>query len=151
MNKSLRTSGKEKRQAAIREILDSTSGTTHEEILDYLAKKDVSSSQSTLSRDLREMGAVKASLGNGKSCYRLSGRVREFSRTIANYPVNYEVTGNFLVIKTMPGSAPGFCVVIDSQGWEEIVGTIAGDDTILVIARNTADIAVIIERLKGSL
>jgi len=143
-----KTAGKLKRQTAIRDILHNKSGTTHEEIRRYLSEKGIKASQSTVSRDIREMGIVKIPVNGGKAYYRSGGSVGQFSRTISNYPVSYEAIGNLLIIKTTSGSAPGFCVLLDRQEWDEIAGTIAGDDTILVILRTPADAAVVIEKLE---
>lgn len=143
--------GKLKRLAAIRDILNKNFGSNHEEIKDYLEEQGIKASQSTLSRDLREIGAVKIPINGGKACYRLSSQAGEFSRTISNYPINYEAIGNLLVIKTTPGNAPGFCVILDHQGWDEITGTIAGDDTILVISKTPGDVATIIAKLESTI
>ena len=90
---------------------------------------------------------MKIPLNGSKAFYRLSGPVEEFSRKISNFPISYEIVENLLVIKTTSGSAPGFCVILDNQKWDEIVGTVAGDDTILVILRNQADAASVIDKL----
>ena len=138
---------KRQRQTAIRNILQKMSGTTHEDIKDFLDKVGIKASQATISRDLREMGIVKIPLNGSKAFYRLSGPVEEFSRKISNFPISYEIVENLLVIKTTSGSAPGFCVILDNQKWDEIVGTVAGDDTILVILRNKTDAASVIDKL----
>jgi transcriptional regulator of arginine metabolism len=143
-----KTTGKEKRQTAIRNILNNKLGTTHEEIKKYLNEKGIKASQSTLSRDLREMGIIKIPANEGKACYRFSESIGQLNRIISNYPVNYEAIGNLIVIKTTSGSAPGFCVLLDRQQWVEIAGTIAGDDTILVVVRNPADAAIVVEKLE---
>ena len=147
---NLKKTNKLKRFAAIRNILNKNYGTTHEDIKEYLEGQGIKASQSTLSRDLREIGAVKIPI-NGKACYKLSSPVGEFSRTISNYAINYEAIGNLLVIKTTPGSAPGFCVILDNQGWDEIAGTIAGDDTILVVSRTPVEITSIIAKLQSTI
>ena len=140
---------KRQRQAAIRDILQKMSGTTHEDIKDFLDKVGIKASQATISRDMREMGVVKIPLNGSKAFYRLHEPVEEFNRTISNYPISYEAVGNLLVIKTTSGSAPGFCVILDNQKWDEIVGTVAGDDTILIILRNQTDAASVIEKLEN--
>jgi transcriptional regulator of arginine metabolism len=148
--KSEGEAGKILRQNTIRDILNSGSGTTHGEIIRHLGEKGIKASQSTLSRDLREMGVIKFPINGGKAYYRLrestaSGPVSD----ISGFPAGFEAVGNLLVIKTASGSAPGLCVIIDNQDWHEIAGTIAGDDTILVVLRNAADAKVIIDRIRG--
>ena len=139
---------KQQRQAAIRDILQKMSGTTHEDIKVFLGKLGIKASQATISRDLREMGVVKIPLNGSKAFYRLRGPIEEFSKIISNYPVSYEAVGNILVVKTTSGRAPGFCVILDNQKWDEVVGTVAGDDTILVILRNQTDVGSVVEKLE---
>ncbi|MFA6472676.1 MAG: arginine repressor [Candidatus Latescibacterota bacterium] len=147
---------KEKRHEVIRAILVNHSGSTQEEIKGILESKNIYASQSTLSRDLREMGAVKIPLEAGGAKYTLAGSERnglglnEIGQAVKNFSVNFEPVGNFLVIKTTPGNAQAFCVILDRQKWSEIVGTIAGDDTILVIFRKAADSEKIMSKLKQS-
>ena len=100
------------------------------------------------------MGAVKVPVTGGGAVYRLNGSDvsgyigGDISRVMDEFCTGYDQVGNFLVIKTTPGNARDFCLVLDRQNWNEIVGTLAGDDTILVIARTPADIHSICEKLK---
>ncbi len=147
---------KGRRHAAIRAILEEHSGSTQEEIKTLLESQGIIASQSTLSRDLREMGAIKIPMEGGGAVYKLGGIERGgfelggIGRAMQAFSLDYEPVGNFLVIRTTPGNAQALCVVLDRQNWREIVGTIAGDDTILVIARTVSDIANVISRLKIS-
>ncbi|MFC1692206.1 arginine repressor [Candidatus Latescibacterota bacterium] len=147
-------SDKKKRQRLIKDIIGSFDGSTQEEIRRYLQKQGLRASQSTLSRDLREIGAVKVPVDNGRSLYTLGngGHVHygldDFGRAMAEFCVKYESIGNFMVIKTKSGNARDLCLILDRQGWKEIVGTLAGDDTILVIARTVSDIISLSEKLK---
>lgn len=147
---------KERRHAEIRSILREFNGSTHEEIRELLERRRIRASQATLSRDLRELGAVKIPVEGGGARYILGGGelpergIGEIGRALRSFSVSYEPIGNFLVVKTTPGYAPAFCVVLDRQRWPEIAGTIAGDDTILVIARTAADIGAVIDRLNAS-
>lgn len=142
-----------KRHEAIRNLIDSNSGSTQEEIKELLEKQGIFASQSTLSRDLREIGAVKVPVNTGRSVYR-SGESNHttlitsgIELAAAEYGIECNEIGNFMVIKTKPGNARDFCLILDRQNWEEIVGTIAGDDTILIIARTSSDIKVVQEKL----
>ena len=144
---------KRRRQTAIRELLVNSSGSTQEQIKADLERQGIAASQSTLSRDLREMGAVKVPFEGGGALYKIGGsyNLHEIGNAMKAYAVDYESVGNFLVIHTAPGNAPGFCAVLDRQGWKEIVGTIAGDDTIFIVTRTAKDIAVIEKNLEESL
>ena len=146
--------GKHKRLAAIRSIIDSDAGSTQEDIKARLENLGITASQSTMSRDLREMGVVKVPVEGGRSMYRLNNTVNiQYSgigQAMAEFSLVYEEIGNLMVIKTKPGNARDLCLVLDRQNWKEIVGTIAGDDTILVIAKTLSDMRVITERLEQS-
>ncbi len=89
---------------------------------------------------------MKIPVEGGGARYALTGGnvpdrgIGEIGRALRSFSAAYEPIGNFLVVRTTPGNAPAFCVVLDRQRWPEIAGTIAGDDTILVIARTATDI-----------
>ncbi|MCE5251569.1 arginine repressor [bacterium] len=145
--------GKKRRQAAIREILTASYGSTQEKIKEALDQRGIQTSQSSLSRDLREMGAVKIPTVDGKLVYRLgaSYELNDLGKAMKAFSTGYEPVGNFLVIRTATGNAPGLCVILDRQHWPEIVGTVAGDDTILVIAHTARDIESVIDKLEKSI
>ncbi|MFC1606829.1 arginine repressor [Candidatus Latescibacterota bacterium] len=145
-------SGKRRRQAAIGELLIGSRGSTQEQIKDELERRGIHASQSTLSRDLREMGAVKVHVEEG-AVYMIgeSFNPDEVGSAMRAFVTGSEAVGNFLVIRTSPGNASGFSVVLDRLGWPEIVGTIAGDDTILVIGRTAEDINTIEQHLNESI
>ncbi len=137
---------KQKRRDAIRIILSDGRGASHEEIITALKSRGIVASQATVSRDLREMGVVKMPV-NGRSSYRLSSSVNLHDRSFQGFEVSCELVGTLVVIKTTSGQAPGLCVQIDRQAWPEVAGTIAGDDTILVVARSNDDAALVLKRL----
>ncbi|MBN1294669.1 MAG: arginine repressor [Candidatus Latescibacteria bacterium] len=146
-------SEKKRRQAAIQKILTDSIGSSQEKIKTDLEHMGIVASQSTLSRDLREMGAVKIPVEDGGTVYRLGGQYKldEIGNAIKAFSIRNETVGNFLVIRTAPGNAPSLCAVLDRQNWQEIVGTIAGDDTILVIARSENDIKTVVKNLNRSI
>ncbi len=147
---------KGRRHTAIRAILEEHAGSTQERLKALLERRGIVASQSTLSRDLREMGAIKIPAEGGGAVYKLGGIDRgnldlgDIGRVMRAFSVDHEPVGNFLVIRTTPGNAQALCVVLDRQNWGEIVGTIAGDDTILVISRTASDVAGVMARLKKS-
>ncbi len=147
---------KGRRHAAIRAILETHSGSTQEEIKTLLEEQGIVASQSTLSRDLREMRAIKIPAEGGGAVYKLGGvkhdelGLSDVGRALKVFSGEFEPVGNFLVIRTSPGNSQSLCVIIDRQRWPEIVGTIAGDDTILVIARSASDITSVMKKLKKS-
>lgn len=109
-----------------------------QELCKVLARRGFNVTQATLSRDLTELRLVKTSEGyvlpNGDASASeplpaVSRLVREFVRDIRR-------AQNLLVVKTIPGSAQPVAVAIDAEAWDEVVGTVAGDDTLLIIAGN---------------
>lgn len=144
----MNSKSKNKRLETIRRILTLHSGSTQEEICSKLDDLGIVASQSTISRDLREIGAIKIPRGDGGTSYRLSQSALEESSNYSLFDASFEAIGNLIVVKTRPGNAPGFCVELDNKGWKEIAGTIAGDDTILVIGRNARDIEELSAKLE---
>ena len=151
MGDRMHVTEKKHRQNVIREVLQTGSGNTQEEIKEYLGRQGIKASQSTLSRDLREIGAVKLHVNGGRACYKLGSPLDVLSKTVASFPVSFEAVNNLLIIKTAPGNAPGFCVMLDGERWSEIAGTIAGDDTVLVITRSPDDVQSVISKLEKKL
>jgi len=105
--------------------------------------------QATLSRDLRALNLVKTQSG-----YKLpeqlgvvEGNPNQQCLTILQFMVEAEAAGNLVVVRTHPGNASPVARSLDTIGWKEIVGTVAGDDTILVVTANAAAARLIKQRL----
>jgi len=132
---------KTKRLLAIEKIIREARISTQEELLKKLKGKGVSCTQATLSRNLRQLGVGRIPDGSGG--YRYS--MPDNSRSSADSPVKLNIVPviqevieakGMLIIKTMPGNANNTALFIDNAGRYEIAGTIAGDDTILLIPRD---------------
>lgn len=118
-------------------IIETKNVGNQEELLNYLIKKGFSITQATLSRDLKHLKVVKIPDGEDKYVYRLPGQINGTGNgytDIFTHP-DIEFSGNLAVVKTRPGYAMGIASDIDTHAPEEILGTIAGDDTILIIPR----------------
>jgi transcriptional regulator of arginine metabolism len=110
----------------------------------------VALTQSTLSRELKALGIGKAPDGKGGYCYVAGAAAGEGPLApVAAFVVGVESAKNFVVVKTPPGNAMGVARAIDEVEWPEIMGTIAGDDTILLIARTDADAQAVEKRLRA--
>jgi transcriptional regulator of arginine metabolism len=132
---------KTKRLLAIEKIIDEETILTQDELLKKLKGKGISCTQATLSRNLRQLGVVRIPDSSGGYKYSLSVKIR----SIVNQPVKLNIVPvieeiieakGLMVIKTLPGNASNTAFFIDSAGRYEIAGTIAGDDTILLIPRD---------------
>jgi transcriptional regulator of arginine metabolism len=132
---------KTKRLLAIEKIISEENISVQEELLKKLKGKGISCTQATLSRNLRQLGVARIPDGNGGYKYSLSDNSRNTEKSSLKLnivPVIQDIVDakGLLVIKTIPGNASNTAFFIDSAGRYEIAGTIAGDDTILVIPRD---------------
>ena len=141
---------KQARQAKIRELLQGEAIETHERLAAALLQRKVEVSQSTLSKDLRELGVVRAPLPDGGFRYTLpesgvSLRDRQIlEREVRDYLVDAEQARNLVVVRTVSGHAQSVCEAIDRIGWPEIMGTIAGENTIFIASRTGAEAAAVV-------
>ena len=130
------------RQSAILEIISEKDIETQNQLMQELAARGVKSTQATLSRDIKDMRLVKELGPNG--CYRyvvatksetadLDQRLKKILRESL---VSYDVAQNLLILKTLPGLAPAACSAIDGMEIENLVGTLAGDDTAFLAMRD---------------
>ncbi|EHR51700.1 arginine repressor [Saccharomonospora marina XMU15] len=134
------------RQARIVELVSSRAVHSQTELAKLLAGEGIEVTQATLSRDLDELGAVKlrgADSGapvyvipeDGSPVRGVQGGTSRLSRLLAELMVSVEPSGNLMVLRTPPGAAQFMASAIDRAALEEVVGSIAGDDTVAVIAR----------------
>lgn len=129
-------STKQERLQTIRQIVGSQDVESQEELLQLLNEKDYSITQATLSRDIRQLKIAKIHV-NGSYVYRFPEHAvtqQTQNRQTQSYP-HIEFSGNLAVVKTPTGYATGIAYDIDQAAPDEIAGTIAGDDTILIIPR----------------
>lgn len=140
------------RQAAILEIVDREAITSQKQLRELLRGRGIEATQATLSRDIRDLGLIKRA---ADGAYRRSGAESrpavdsevEFRTAVDDYLRRFDVVEQLIVLKTDTGQAQPLAVAIDRAGLAEIVGTIAGDDTILVICRSAPDAAGLSKRL----
>jgi transcriptional regulator of arginine metabolism len=120
------------RQGQILKLIRSRPIHTQEELAQALRKAGIPATQVTLSRDLRELRLAKTAEGYQELAAEEAGP--ELRLLAAEFLQDIRTAQNLVVLKTAPGHANSVAVALDSEQWPEIVGTIAGDDTILVIA-----------------
>lgn len=130
------------RQNVILEIISEQDIETQKQLIQALSERGIRSTQATLSRDIKDMGLVKQLGPNGAYRYVVSGRAsdeeaRQKLKTIFRESViSYDLAQNLLVIKTLPGLASAACSAIDANHIENLVGSIAGDDTAFLAMRD---------------
>ena len=142
------------RQSAILDLVEGEAITSQEQLRERLKLRGIMATQATLSRDIRDLGLIKrASDGayrRSGSDSRPSGDPQAECRTaVDDYLRHYDVVEQLVVLKTDTGQAQPLAVAIDRARLSEIVGTIAGDDTILVICRSAPDAVGLSKRLQG--
>jgi transcriptional regulator of arginine metabolism len=123
------------------------------DLVKELKKAGFAVTQATASRDLEEIGAVRGRSHSGESIYKLSENDEEtISRTFpipADLIISVEASGNLVVVRTPPGGAQLLASSLDHSGISEIIGTIAGDDTVLVVSRKASGGAQLAKELRA--
>jgi transcriptional regulator of arginine metabolism len=146
-------STKKNRQSYILSIIQNEDIATQEELVDRLRKNNWKVTQATVSRDIKELGLNKITGENHPQKYvvnsdpedsNTSKLINVFSQAVASY----ESAGTIVVIKTLPGMAPASASAIDSLNLQEVVGTIAGDDTIFIATKSSVLAGRLVERIK---
>ncbi|MBV8730237.1 MAG: arginine repressor [Acidobacteriia bacterium] len=137
------------RQGQILKLIRSTRIFTQDELAEQLREQGISATQVTLSRDIRDLRLVKTREGYQEMAEEEKGP--EFPLLAAEFVLDVRTAQNLVVLRTAPGHANSVAVALDHEEWPEVVGTIAGDDTILVIAPDRETAEVIQEKLMGIL
>lgn len=128
------------RHAKILDIIENYEIDTQDELAEKLREMGMDVTQATISRDIKELRLVKVLTSSGKYRYSVihsdSGNMNDRLLLIIKEAfVSCDYANNILVIKTLPGMAQAVAATMDSLGWNDIVGTIAGDDTVLIVCR----------------
>lgn len=142
---------KGQRHIKIRDIITNNDIETQDELVDTLKEAGFNVTQATVSRDIKELHLVKVPLMDGRYKYSLPADQRfnplqKLKRSLMDAFVKVESAGHLLVMKTLPGNAMAIGALIDHLDWEEILGTICGDDTCLIICRTPDDTEKITNR-----
>lgn len=145
---------KAKRQALIREIVENQNVQTQEELADALRGHGLNVTQATVSRDIKEMHLLKVLAEDGSYRYATmdkdeQGTSDRLIRMLADSVLELNSANNLIVIRTLSGSAHVAGEAVDSLRWPEVLGTIAGDNTILVIVRSNEEVETIINRFRS--
>ncbi len=142
---------KGQRHIKIREIITSNDIETQDDIVDILKSEGYNITQATVSRDIKELHLVKVPMIDGRYKYSLPADQRfnplqKLKRSLMDAFVKIDSAGHMLVMKTLPGNANAIAALIDHLDWEEILGTISGDDTILIICETPDQTEIVSNR-----
>jgi transcriptional regulator of arginine metabolism len=131
---------KSERHEVVKELVQSHRVTSQEQLRELLLVRGFDVAQATLSRDIREIRLIKVADAEGRLHYTLPpetwDRTPPLQRLLPTLFVGVDGTGNLLVLKTLSGGAQAVAEAVDWEEWPEVLGTVAGDDTILLILRS---------------
>lgn len=140
---------KNKRQKKILEIITAKDVETQEELQLLLAEEGFTAAQPTVSRDIQELRLVKAVNDEGKYRYIQSGNSdARLSNLLLQTIISVDYAINMVVIKCHTGMAQAACAMIDSMDYPQVLGTIAGDDTIFILLRNEENARQFMQKIK---
>lgn len=141
------------RHAKIIELISRYDIETQEELAEYLNDAGFKVTQATVSRDIRDLKLTKVSVSSGKQKYVLhrqeeDGISEKYVRVLRAGFVSMDMAQNILVIKTVSGMAMAVAAAVDAMKWDEVVGCIAGDDTIMCAIRTVEDTAALMDKIR---
>jgi transcriptional regulator of arginine metabolism len=150
---------KVQRQHLVTKLLEGHVVASQEQLVALLADQGVAATQATVSRDLDELGAVKVRVGGGEVAYAIPELPKDqrtpidhLRRTLSDWVVEVAASANLVVLRTPPGTANVVGSALDRAGLTEVLGTVAGDDTVLVVAaepHSGAELASSLRALAG--
>ena len=144
-----------KRHAVIRDIIENSLVETQEDLAAALRARHIDVTQATVSRDIKTLMLVKVPAGNGRYRYALpreKGALlskERMARLFYDSVVSLDYSENIVVVKTLPGAANAVASILDHMPWQEIVGTVAGDDSILVVVKPKEAAPEVVRRMEN--
>jgi transcriptional regulator of arginine metabolism len=143
---------KGQRQRKIRELIGTREVETQEELVEFLSLEGMQVTQATVSRDIKEMQLIKVPLEDGRYKYSMPQDQRynpahKLKRALLDHFIGAQTAENLIVLKCLPGTAGTIAALIDGMDWPEVIGTIGGDDTILLISKTKSNGEDVLERI----
>ena len=141
------------RHAKIVELINKYQIETQDELAEYLNEAGFKVTQATVSRDIRDLKLTKVPAENGRQKYAVlqsaqNGMTEKYVRILRDGVSSMDMAQNILVLKTVSGMAMAVAAALDAMNWNEIVGCIAGDDTIMCAVRTVDDTILLMEKIK---
>ncbi|WP_264844733.1 arginine repressor [Caldinitratiruptor microaerophilus] len=145
---------KARRQAKILELIKNHAIETQEELAARLTREGIPVTQATISRDIKELHLRKVPAGNGRYRYALPddgtpGSWDKRRRILQESVLSVDHSENIIVIRALQGTAPTVAYAIDHLAWKEVIGTVAGEDTVLAIVRPKEAAPEVVERFRA--
>ena len=150
------TLGKPQRQHRIARLLEEQAISSQAQIVEMLASEGVVATQATVSRDLEDLGAVKVRIPGGATAYAVPEHSKDAAspddhlrRVMGEFVVDVAHSANLVVLRTSPGSAHVIGSALDRAGYPDVLGTVAGDDTLILVCADNVGGADVAARLAG--
>ncbi len=145
---------KGQRHIKIREIITHQDIETQDDLVEALRQAGFQVTQATVSRDIKELLLIKIPTDDGRYKYSLPtdqryNPVQKLKRALVDNFLQIDFTNNLVLMKCLPGTANSIASLVDSMEWPQIMGTISGDDTMLIICRTESDSQKVIEQIMG--
>ena len=142
------------RQEAILQIIRKENIETQEELARALNRHGYNVTQATVSRDIREMGLTKAQRADGAVYYTApepdaTGLEERYRRMLEDSLLSVDASGTMIVVKTLSGSANIAAEALDGMSWTEVLGSIAGDNTVFLVARSVEEVPDVVSRIQA--
>jgi transcriptional regulator of arginine metabolism len=144
---------KTSRQAKILELIRDHDVETQEELTAYLEREGFVVTQATVSRDIRELKLTKIAMDSGRQKYAVIGEsesdlTQKYVRVLREGFLSIDMAQNLIVVKTVSGMASAVCAAVDAMKLDRVVGSIAGDDTLLIVIRTEEDAMRVMNQLR---
>lgn len=143
------------RQIKVKELVEKKVIRTQDELAEALRQEGIEVTQATVSRDIKEMMLVKVPTGDGSHRYAFPSEhsitvsVARLEKTFQDSVLSVNSSGNIVVLRTLPGTAQAVAYVLDNIRWPEIIGTVAGDDTIFIVVKPEKEAEKVVERFES--
>ncbi|HWR39409.1 MAG TPA: arginine repressor [Patescibacteria group bacterium] len=143
------------RHGKIKEIVERNVIETQEDLAEALRKLGIEITQATVSRDIKELMLIKVPTGDGRYRYAFPAEQNmmlsqsRMSRTFQDSVTQLDCSQNIIVMKTLPGTAQAVAYTVDYIKWPEILGTVAGDDTIFVLIKSGETVPAVMEKFRS--
>jgi transcriptional regulator of arginine metabolism len=145
---------KARRQAKILELIRYSVVETQEDLALALGEQGIPVTQATVSRDIKELQLTKVPTGDGRYRYAFPEETSSVSwdkrhRIFQESVLGLDYSENIIIVRSLPGTAPGVASALDHLSWPEMIGSVAGDDTVMVIIKPVTATTEVVERIRG--
>ena len=143
------------RHARIRDIIGRQAIETQDELAEALRQMHIDVTQATVSRDIKELMLIKVPIGDGRYRYAYPASKdalfsnKRMERLFQDSVTGMDFSENIIVVKTLPGTANAVASALDHAGWPDILGTVAGDDSILVVVKPKEAVGTVMKKLEA--